>query len=261
MHKKIISYFILILICLSSNAQDKFKIYRENQESVHELGINKYAFIHHLCPDSFFMMELHNMLDYEEMASILRQVYNGVTDQDMVRVVFEQTEPAPGKIVYFTKDDEQRGTMFIMLTNFNNSTRSFDVDPDPKDQLARWYFINGDRLVYRKDLYSKETEKSKLDYINDYEIIRYYLFDDNLDNDKLIKPLINKILEGPSDVTSKYFAKIYLVQYHLMNNEMTIAEQELEKLDEFFFANSFTLSGKGIFHQMVKAEFEVMKRF
>jgi len=251
---------IIVLLSISLNAQEKFKIIKENYDAEHELGINKYSFVHHVCPDSFFMTELYHDLDYDNMAVIIKDIYNGVTDKDKVQVLYEQVEPAAAKITYSVMDSPKLGNIFVMFTNFNNATRAFDENPDPKDQLARWYFIIDDKFIYRNDVYSTEIENVKLNSEKEYEIIKYYLFDDNSDNDKLIKPLIDKILTNSEDITSQYFTKIYLVQYHLMRNEMDKAETEIKNLDAFYNLNVFALSKNGIFYKMVTAEYEVMKR-
>lgn len=260
--KKLTLLIIIAFLGISINAQEKekFKIIRENQTSKHEFGINKYSFIHHLCPDSFFMTELYHDLDYEEMTLILKNIYNGVTSKEKVRVLYEQVKPTTAKIAYWVKDDTEKGKMFIMLTNFNNATRMFDEKPDPNDQLARWYFIRKDKLIYRKDLYSPELEKIKLKSEDKHDIIKYYLFDDNSDNDHLIKPLIDELLSSSKNILSKYFAQIYLVQYYLMNNQIDSAEIALMKLDFYFNTNSNELPYKKIYLQMVSAEYEVMKR-
>ncbi len=260
MIKKILTFFILAFFMITINAQEKFIIEKENDTIKHEFGLNKYSFIHHICPDSFFMMDLHNDLDYDEMSLIIKDIYNGVSSKDMVRVFYKQVEPVTGVLAYFVKDDPQKGNMFIMLTNFNKATRQFEKKPNPDDQLARWYFIRKDRLVYRKDLYSKELEESKLKSEDKHEIIRYYLFDDNSDNDHLIRPLIDKLLSSSKNVLSRYFAQIYLVQYYLMNNQIDNAEIALMKLDFYFNSNSNELPYKKIYLQMVSAEYEVMKR-
>lgn len=245
---------------MTINAQDKFKIIRENQTSEHEFGINKYSFIHHICPDSFFMTELYHDLDFEEMALILRNIYNGVTSKEKVQILYEQVKPASAKITYFVKDDLEKGKMFIMWTNFNNATRMFDEKPDPNDQLVRWYFIRKDRLIYRKDLYSSELEEIKLKSDDKHDIIKYYLFDDNSENDHLIEPLIDKLLSSSENILSKYFAQIYLVQNYLMNSQIENAESALMRLDYYFETNKENLTEKKIYLLMVSSEYEVMKR-
>jgi hypothetical protein len=260
MIRKTIFSLIIFSISMTINAQEKFKIFKENQESENPFGINQYSFVHHICPDSFFMMDLDKELDYDEMALIVRQIYNGVTLKDKVQLIYEQTEPTTGRVTYFTKDDEQKGIMFIMLTNFNKATRKFDVKPDPNDQLARWYFIKNDRLIYRKDLFSSEIEQTKIASDRKSDLIKYYLFDDNPENDNQIKPLIDKILESGDNGPDNYFAQIYLIQFYLMNGDIIDAGNSLKELDDYFYLNTEIPRNQKIYLKMVKAEYEVMSR-
>ncbi|MFC7357083.1 hypothetical protein ACFQO1_05250 [Jejudonia soesokkakensis] len=260
MNRKIITTTLIAFICLTINAQDKFKITRENKTSEHELGINKYSFIHHLCPDSFFMTELYKNYDYEEMTSILREVYDGVTYKDKVQVNFKEVKPAPAKITYSIKEIEDKEKIFIMFTNFSNATRQFEKKPDPKDQLARWYFLKNDRLIYRKDLFTPETEELKLKSDRKSDIIKYYIFDDNSDNDSQIKPMIDEILASDDNGPDNYFTQIYQIQYYLMNGQIQEAEKALHSLEDYFYLNTEIPRNQKIYLNMVKAEFEVMNR-
>lgn len=260
LRNKLTLFMLIAFLGITINAQEKFIIYRENKTSEHQFGINKYSFVHHVGPDSFFMTELHYNLDYEEMTLILKNIYNGVTLKEKVQVVYEQVEPTTAKTAYFIKDHKTKGKMFIMMTNFNNATRMFDKQPPPDDQLARWYFIRKDRLIYRKDLYSPELEKIKLNSNNKQDIIKYYLFDNNPDNDAQIKPLIDALLSSSDNIESKYFSQIYLVQYYLMNMQIENAAVALMRLDYYYETNSDNLRRKKIFLNMVTAEYEIMKR-
>lgn len=256
---------ILILLIFTSftivsNAQEKFEIIRENKTSEHELGINKYSFVHHVCPDSFFMTELYHDLDYENMATIIQNIYGGVTYNDKVQVRYDEVEPAAAKITYSVQDSPKYGQIFVMFTNFNNATRKFDSKPDPKDQLARWYFLKDDRLVYRKDIFNKETEKTKLNSSRKSDIIKYYLFDDNPSNDEKIQPLIDQIFASDDNGPDNYFAQIYQIQYHMMNGKLEDAGNSLKSLEDYFVLNSAIPRNQKIYLNMVKAEYEVLKR-
>jgi len=251
---------IFILLLSKINAQEKFKITRENQSSQHELGINKYSFVHQVCPDSFFMTELYKDFDYDEMALILQEVYDGVTLTDKVQVNFNKVKPAPAKITYSVQNSSTKGQIFVMFTNFSNATRQFEKKLDPNDQLARWYFLKNDRLVYRKDLFTKETEQLKLKSKRKSDIIKYYIFDDNPDNDDKIKLLIDEILESDENGPDNYFAQIYQIQYFLMNGQPQEAEKALNYLEDYFFLNTNIPRNQKIYLNMVKAEYEVMNR-
>ncbi|WP_432411437.1 hypothetical protein [Rasiella sp. SM2506] len=251
---------ILLLIPMLIHSQEKFEIFRENKITEHQLGIDKYSFVHQICPDTFFMTELYHNLDYDEMTAIIKEIYDGVTRVDKVQVKFEKTSPAPAQITYSVHETPEQGEIYIMFTNFSNATRQFEEKPDPEDQLARWYFLKDDRLVYRKDLYSLETEESKLNSERKSDIIEYYIFDENLDNDKKIQPLIDEILSSGDNGLDNYFTQIYQIQYYLLNKEIKKAGEALNSLENYFFLNQAIPRNKKIYLNIVKAEYEVMTR-
>lgn len=239
----------------------KFKIFRENETSKHELGINKYSFIHHVCPDSFYMTDLYHTLDYDEMALIIKNLYKGVTYNDQVKVIYQNTKPTNAIMSYFITDHKKEGTIFAMLTNFNTSIRKFESKvEDPDNQLARWYSIRGDRLVYRKDIFSKMNEELKLKSHRKSDIIKLYLFDDNSENDFKIESLIENILKKRSDDIDTYFARIYQIQNYLMNNQTQNAGIALEMLEDYFSTNHNLPRNLKIYLMMVRAEYEVYTR-
>lgn len=250
---------LIVFLSLATYAQD-FEITRENKTSEHELGLNKYSFVHHVGPDSFFMTELYHDLDFDKMANIVQEIYDGVTEKDKVQVSYNDVKPAAAKVTYSVQDSPNLGKIFIMFTNFSNATRQFEVAPAPEDQLARWYFLKNDRLVYRKDLYSAETEKVKQESDRKSDIIKYYLFDDNAANDDQIKPLLDEILDSDDKGPDKYFAQIYNIQYHLMNGRIEEARNALESLEVYFNTNTDIPRTQKIYLDMVKAEYEIMNR-
>lgn len=256
---KLLYFGILFFVSTYCGAQEKFIIERENTTSTHELGISKFYFVHQTFADSFFMMNIQDELSYDEMAQVLKNIYNGVTLKDAVRIEYLHTKPVKGKAAYFVKDDPKKGKILIMLTNFNNTTREFDKKPDPKDQLARWYFIVGDKLVYRKDVYSKEKEKTakKGDL---HELIGLYLFDEIVENDALVKPLIDKLLQSDTFGENKLYGYLYLSEYHLFHNNIEEATKAINEMKTLFETDMSIDRAYKLIVKMGTAELEIMKR-
>lgn len=256
---KIIVSLIVILFTISVKAQKNYKIFRENKTSTHQLGINKFYFVHHTFADSFFMTELYKHLSYDDMTRILKNVYDGVTEKEKVNVEYEIEKASDARIAYFFDKHEKNGNTFIMLTNFNNATRKFEPKPDPKDQLARWYFIKGEKLVYRKDLFTKEKELEKKNG-EPYEIIDFYLFDDNIENDKLVKQLIDELLTSNDAGITKLYGYLYLSEYYLMNGDLKKSEKAIKEMEKLFDKTATIPRGYSLIVNMAKAEHEIMKR-
>lgn len=256
---KIIVSLIVILFTISVKAQKNYKIFRENKTSTHQLDINKFYFVHHTFADSFFMTELYKHLSYDDMTLILKNVYDGVTEKEKVNVEYEIEKASDARIAYFFDKHEKNGNTFIMLTNFNNATRKFEPKPDPKDQLARWYFIKGEKLVYRKDLFTKEKELEKKNG-EPYEIIDFYLFDDNIENDKLVKQLIDELLTSSDAGITKLYGYLYLSEYYLMNGDLKKSEKAIKEMEKLFDKTATIPRGYSLIVKMAKAENEIMKR-
>lgn len=259
MKKTILTTLAILLSIYSSNSQEKFKIYRENETSSHELGIDKFYFVHHTFADSFFMTNLNKQLSYDEMTLILKNIYDGVTLTDKVNVNYEQVEPTTGKLSYSIGEHNVNGEIFIMLSNFNNSTRKFDANVDSKNQLARWYFLRGNKLVYRKDLYSKELEeekkKGKL-----FEIVDLYMFDDKSENDELVKPLIDNLLSKESSNINRFYGYIYLSEYYLIKGNLKKSEKAIKNLTKLFKQQTDIPRTYAFIVDMATTELEIMKR-
>lgn len=258
MYKLFIS-IIFFLLSMSCIAQENFKIERENTTSTHELGISKFYFVHQTFADSFFMMNLQDELSYDEMTKILKNIYDGVTLNEAVRIEYSLDKEVKGKVAYFVKDNTKDGKIFIMLTNFNNESRKFDEKVDSKDQLARWYFIRGDKLVYRKDLYSKEKEE-KARKGKPFELIDMYLFDDNVENDAMVKPLIDSLLKSETSGVNKLYGYLYLSEYHLLNNNLTEATKAINDMKKLFETDMSIDRAYALIVNMGTTELEIMKR-
>lgn len=256
---KIVISLIVFLWCIPFKTQNKYKIFRENESSKHQLGINKFYFVHHTFADSFFMTNLNDQLSYDDMADILSNVYDGVTKKEKVNVEYNISKPSDAKIAYFYSNHKKNGETFIMLTNFNNTTRKFEHEPDPKDQLARWYFIRGEKLVYRKDLFSIEEEEKRKNG-KAFEIIDYYLFDDNIENDKHVKPLIDDLIASEESDTNKLYGYLYLSEYYLLNNDFDNSEKAIKSLTKIFEESKTIPKGYSLIVSMATTEYEIMKR-
>jgi len=259
MNKLLLGALTFLLMTFDAPPKEKFEIFRENETSTHELGISKFHFVHQTFADSFFMLNLYKELSYDEMAVILQNIYNGVTLKDKVRVEYQETAPAIGKVVYFTKEDPEKGNIFVMLTNFSNATRKFEENPDGKDQLARWYFIKGDKLVYRKDIYTKEKEEASKNG-EPYELIDLYLFDDKSENDKLVKTLIDALLSSKTTGVNKLYGYLYLSEYHLLNGNLDESEKAIQEMTSLFESDVKIPREYSLIVKMGTTELEIMKR-
>jgi len=263
MRKQILILSILLaLISIKSFGQDRIKILTENKDSVNFYGISEFYFVHQVFADAFIMTDLYKQLDYDEMAKILKTVLFKVDNKNKVTVTIAQVKGPEAKLVFFVKEGTKDGTILAMMTNFHSKKRKFTKKLDEQNSIVRWYFIKGDKLVYRKDLYSEKLEKEKKQG-KAYQLIDFYLFDNNKENDSNVKGLIDNILNNnSSSKIDVLYAKLYLGEYYLLNDDIENAGKSVSELKEYFKK----YKDNGIPHQyslitnMGETELELMKR-
>ncbi len=150
------------------------------------------------------------------------------------------------------------------MTNFDSEKRKFTKKLDEKKSLVRWYFVKEGKLVYRKDkdLYSVKLEEEKKTKPI-YELIDFYLFDDNQENDEkvveLIKDVINSESSSKIDVL---YAKLYLGEFNLMNGNFEEAEKSLIELKGYFnrHKDNGITNQYSLIIEMAETELELMRR-
>ena len=265
MKKQVLFLSILLsLVSVKSFGQDKgrIKIYTENKDSANVYGINEFYFVHHIFADAFFMTDLYKQLNYDEMAMILKTVLFKINNKNNVTVTIAQEKGPDAKLIFFLKEGTKEGTLLAMMTNFHAEKRIFTSKLNEQKSIVRWYFIKGDKLVYRKDLYSEKLEKEKKQE-GDYQLIDFYLFDSNKENDSKVKGLIDNILNNDnSSKVDVLYAKLYLGEYYLLNDDLKNAEKSVSELKKYFKIHK----DKGIPYQyslivkMAETELELMKR-
>ncbi len=265
MKKKILIFTTVIFLgflSLSSFGQDKIQIQSDNKDSVNTYGISEFYFVHQIFADAFFMTDLYKQLDYDEMAKILKTVLFKIDKENKVTVTIKQDKGPDAKLVFFIKEGTKDGTLLALMTNFHSEKRKFTKELDEKNSIVRWYFVKGNKLVYRQDLYSEKTEKEKMGQAP-HKLIDYYLFDDNLENDSKVKGLIDEILNNEkSDKIEVLYAKLYLGELYLLKSEIESAEKEVSGLKEYFekYKDNGIPSQYSLITNMAETELELMKR-
>lgn len=257
-----ISAIFLGFFSISIYGQNRIEIYSENKDSLNYYNISEFYFVHQVFADAFYMTSLHEQLNYDEMSFILKSVLYKLDNNNKVNIVIKNPNYPEAKLAFFIKENTENGTLLGMLTNYNKKKGKFTKKIHKENSLARWYFIKGDKLVYRQDLYSQELEKEKEEE-SKHQLVNLYLFDDNLKNDSKIKPLIDNILSDTS--SSKIdilYAKLYLGEYYLLNNDLESAIKCTEELKKYFNENvNKGISSNYLFIvNMAETEMEMMKR-
>jgi hypothetical protein len=263
MKKQILLFFIFISMLISNlYAQNKIEISTENKDSVNFFQLNEFYFVHHVFFDSFFLTDLYKQLNYDEMSFIVNTLLYKINNKDVIHVIIKNKNFPDANLTYFVKENTENGTLLAMLTTFNTEKRKFTKKMDPEKSLARWYFVKDDKLVYRKFLYSKELENEKKESSLS-DLIEFYMFDSNFENDLKIKELIDSVINNnTSSKEDIFYAKIYLGEYYLLNKDIENAEKSLAELKKYFKENE--KHGLESYYKdiidVAETEIEMMKR-
>lgn len=254
--------FLLGVFSINSYGQNRIEIHSENKDSVNYYNLSEFYFVHQVFADAFYMTSLHKQLNHDEMGFILKSVLYKIDNKNKVNVIISNPNYPEAKLAFFIKEKTENGILLGMLTTYNKKKGKFTKKMHKENSLARLYFIKGDKLVYRKDLYTEQLEKEKGEEAK-HSLVNLYLFDDNKENDKKIKPLIDSILnDSTSTKIDILYAKLYLGEYYLLNDDLDNAIKSLEELKKYYNrnVNSGITQNYLFIVNMAETEIEMMKR-
>ncbi len=227
---------ILFVVNNCSYGQNKIEIESKNKKHENALGINEFYFIHHIFADAFFMTELSKDVDTSDIEKIIKEVQPKLSETHPVTVKIKRKEKPDGHLE-FSVLGKDGSKILMMKINYIQKTKMFTSDLSDKNLFVRMYFIKGDKLVYRKDVYSKEEEETRSKE-SQHTLAEYYLFNDRIEDDTLVLGLLDPILS--SDSTSnldKLYAKLYYTEYYLSVGNFTEADKKLKELVAFYSQN------------------------
>jgi hypothetical protein len=232
---------VFILICVSfsnfSFSQKKIQIESKVKSKENKLEINEFYFIHHIFADAFFMTTLNKDVDTSNIESMLIEVFPKLSTEFPVTVKIKRQSKPDGWLEFTVVNSETEGATLFMRTNFIQKTKEFTSNLKDKNLFVRKYFIKGNKLVYRKDIYTKEEEETRRKE-SQHTLAEYYLFNDRIEDDTLVLGLLDPIFS--SDSTSnldKLYAKLYYTEYYLSVGNFTEADKKLKELVAFYSQN------------------------
>lgn len=232
--------FFLLLIAGFDNfliAQEKVIIESKTSNINTEFAVDDFYFIHHIFADAFFMTTLGNDVDTIDIEKVVKEVNYKLSDSYSVAVTIERSDKPDAWIDFSIINNKAQEKLLIMKTNFIQKTKAFTSDLKDKNLFVRTYYLSGNKLVYRKDLYTKEEEEVRKKE-SQHALAEYYLFNDRIDDDTLVLGLLDPIIT--SDTASnldKLYAKLYYTEYYLSIGNFTDADEKLRDLVTFYNQN------------------------
>ena len=203
---------------------------------------------------SFFKEEKQDFSDvgkkpmktFEEVqrASILKALKKYVSVENKLDIEIEK----PGKrnyLIRFTILKKDDGTeLLIAFTNWSVKKKEFEKDIKMEnDSYTRWYFLNGNKMTYRKDM----SDQSDYSTMNKSDLANAYLFDEISENDSEIKNTIDKYLnQSELSVSDKIMANLILLKYQIFQKENDNVTKQTEYVTELFETNKSESNLRGL---------------
>ncbi|MFY0631746.1 MAG: hypothetical protein JXR05_15380 [Flavobacteriaceae bacterium] len=260
MKRKIITLLLLAIFTNFGYAQsDKINIKTKHLTEANYLKMDDFYLTHYLYIDLFLRENLFPEANSEDVSSILKALKKYVSVENKLDIEIEK----PGKRNYLIrfailkKDD---GTeLLIAFTNWSVKKKEFEKEIKMEnDSYTRWYFLNGNKMTYRKDM-SNQNDYSSM---NKSDLANAYLFDELSDNDSRIENTMNEYLsKSDLSVSDKIMANLILLKYQIFKKKYDKVTKQTEHLTELFEQNKSepNLRGLQVAFNATKYQIELMK--
>ncbi len=260
MNRKIITLLLIAIFINFGYAQsEKINIKTDHLIEANYLKMDDFYLTHYLYIDLFLRENLFSKASPDEVSSILKAMKKYVSVENKLDIEIEK----PGKsnyIIRFTILKKADGTeLLIAFTNWTVKKKKFEKEITiENDSYARWYYLNGNKMTYRKDM-SNQNDYSSM---NKSDLANAYLFDELSDNDSEIKNTIDEFLSQSNlSVSDKITANLILLKYQIFQKENDNVIKQTEYLTELFEKNKSesNLRGLQMAFDATKFQIELMK--
>ncbi|UOB18622.1 hypothetical protein [Abyssalbus ytuae] len=256
MNRKIITLLLLAIFTNFGYSQsDKINIKTEHLTEANYLKMDDFYLTHYLYIDLFLRENLFPEASPEDVSSILKALKKYVSVENKLDVEIEK----PGKRNYLIrfailkKDD---GTeLLIAFTNWTVKKKAFEKEIKMEnDSYTRWYFLNGNKMTYRKDM----SDQNDYSTMNKSDLANAYLFDELSENDSEIKNTIDEYLnQSDLNISDKIMANLILLKYQIFKRENDNVNKQTEHLAELFEQNKTETNLRGLQIAFVAAKYQI----
>jgi hypothetical protein len=260
MKRKLITLLLLAIFTTVGYSQsDKINIKSKNLTEANYLKMDDFYLTHYLYIDLFLRENLFPEASPEDVSSILKALKKYVSVENKLDVEIKK----PGKRNYLIrfailkKDD---GTeLLIAFTNWTVKKKAFEKEIKMEnDSYTRWYFLNGNKMTYRKDM----SDQNDYSTMNKSDLANAYLFDELTENDSEIESTIAEYLnQSDINISDKIMANLILLKYQIFKKDNDNVAKQTEHLTELFEQNKSepNLRGLQVAFDATKYQIELMK--
>ena len=256
MHIKLILVSLLILSTSIGYAQsDKVKIKSDGLIPSNYLKIDDFYITHYLYIDLFLRENLFPNASEDDVSLVLKALKTYVSDKSPLEIEIEKPGKRNYKIKFgiIKKDD---GTeLLIAFTNWSTEKRIFEEDIKMEnDSYTRWYFLNGNKMTYRKDM----SDKNEYSDMTKTDLANSFLFDELTENDSKIKNTIDDAFKDRNlDVEDKIMTNLILLKYQIFQRDTENVIKQVEYLNELFKTNTPEANLKGLEMAFEATKFQI----
>lgn len=245
MNRKIITLLLLAIFTNFGYSQsEKINIKTEHLTEANYLKMDNFYLTHYLYIDLFLRENLFPEANEEDVSSILKALKKYVSVENKLDIEIEK----PGKsnyLIRFTILKKDDGTeLLIAFTNWSVKKKEFEkYIKMENDSYTRWYFLNGNKMTYRKDM----SVKSDYSTMNKSDLANAYLFDEISENDSEIKNTIDEYLnQNELSISDKIMANLILLKYQIFQKENDNVTKQTQYITELFEKNKSESNLRGL---------------
>lgn len=236
MNRKIIAILLFAIVTNFAYSQsDKIKIKTEHLTETNYLKIDDFYLTHYLYIDLFLRENLFPGAKVEDVSSILKALKTYVSVENKLEI--EINKPGEGNyLIRFEILKKDDGTeLLIAFTNWSVKKKEFEKDIKiENDSYTRWYFLNGNKMTYRKDM----SDQNDYLTMNKSDLANTYLFDELTENDSEIKNTIDEyLIQSELSTSDEIKANLILLKYHIFQREYDNVTKQTEYVAELFEKN------------------------
>ena len=245
MKKKIVAILLLIIFTSIGYAQsEKIKIKSDNLPESNYLKADNFYLTHYLYIDLFLRENLFPEASSADVSAILKAIQKYVSAETPLEIEIEK----PGKRNYLIKmailKNDDGTELLIAFTNWSTKKRKFEKEIKMEnDSYTRWYFLNGNKMTYRKDM----SDQNDYSNMSKSDLANAYLFDELSENDTKIKSTIDETLkESDLSISDTIMINLILLKHQIFQRDKENVMRQIEYLNQLFETNASESNLKGL---------------
>ena len=256
MNRRIITLLLLAIFTNFGYSQsNKINIKTEHLTEANYLKMDDFYLTHYLYIDLFLRENLFPEASPDDVSSIIKALKKYVSVKSKLDIEIEK----PGKrnyLIRFAILKKGDGTeLLIAFTNWTVKKKAFEKEIKMEnDSYTRWYFLNGNKMTYRKDM----SNHSDYSAMNKSDLANTYLFDELSDNDSKIKNTIDEYLNQKNlNISDKIMANLILLKYLIFQKENDNVTRQTEYITELFEKNKSESNLRGLQAAFSATKFQI----